>query len=96
MESTHQFLVSVHIVVSLTLFSTTIVVKHMALSLTNLVIVSVGKDMEVFSQILHGQKNFILQCTCVLHQVLQQSNLRSQQLQRRCPHPLVCSYLTTA
>ena len=50
MESTHKFLVSVHIVVGLELFPSNIVVKHMAIALTNLVIVSVGKDVKVFSQ----------------------------------------------
>ena len=58
-ESTHKFLVSVHIVLGLKLFATTILVLHMAIALTNLVIVSVGKDVKVFLQTLHGQINFL-------------------------------------
>ena len=54
-ESTHKFVGSVHIVVGLKLFSTNVVVKHMAIALTNLVIVSVGKDTKFVSQTLHGQ-----------------------------------------
>ena len=54
-ESTHKFLVSIYIVVGLKLFATNVVVKHMPIALTNIVIVSVGKDAKVFSQKLHGQ-----------------------------------------
>ena len=59
MESTHKFLVSVHIVLGLKLFATTVVVLHMAIALTNLVIVSVGKDVKVFLQKLHGRTYFL-------------------------------------
>ena len=59
-----QFFLSVYIVVGLTLFATTIKVKHMALSLTNLVVVSVGKDVEVFSQTLHGKKIYLALYLC--------------------------------
>ena len=57
-ESTHKFLVSVHIVLGLKLFAKTVVVLHMAIALTNFVIVSVDKDVKVFSQTLHCQTFF--------------------------------------
>ena len=53
-ESTHKLLVSVNIGVSLKLFATNVVVKHIAIALKNLVILSVGKDAKIFSQTLHG------------------------------------------
>ena len=53
-ESTHKLLVSVHIGVSLKLFATNVVVKHIAIALKNLVILGVGKDAKIFSQTLHG------------------------------------------
>ena len=59
-ESTHKFLVSVHIFVGLKLFATNVDVKYMAIALTNLVIVSVRKDAKVFSQTLYGQTFFFL------------------------------------
>ena len=58
MESTHKFLVSFHIVLGFKLSATTVVVLHMAIALTNLVIVSVGKEVKVFLQTLHGQTFF--------------------------------------
>ena len=66
-ESTHKFLVTLHIVVGPQLFATTVVVKHMAIALKNLVILSVGKDVKFFSQTLHGQTFFSLTfefCLC--------------------------------
>ena len=45
----------VHVAVGLKLFATTVAVKHMAIAGTNLVLVSVGKDVKVLSQTLHGQ-----------------------------------------
>ena len=49
MESTHKFLVTLHIVVGPQLFATTVVVKQMAIALKNLVILIVGKDVKFFS-----------------------------------------------
>ena len=71
-ESTQKFLVSVHIVLGLKLSATTVEVLHMAIALTNLVIVSVGKDVNVFLQTLHGQTFFflLLSIACVVHQIL--------------------------
>ena len=50
MEITHKFLVSVDIVVGLEIFAPIVVVKLMTITLTNHVIVSVVKDVKVFSQ----------------------------------------------
>ena len=66
-----MFVLSVNIFFNLKCVATSVVVKYMAIALTNLVIVSVGKDEKVFSQTLHG-KTFLnlFRCTCVFHQIL--------------------------
>ena len=46
----YKFLVSVHDVVGLKLFGTTVAVKHMANERTHLVLASVGKEVKVLSQ----------------------------------------------
>ena len=65
-ESTHKFLVTLHIVVGPQLFATTVVVKQMAIALKNLVILIVGKDVKFFSH--YNVKLFFL--SFVLHQIL--------------------------
>ena len=59
-ESTHKFLVTLHIVVGPQLFATTVVVKQMAIALKNLVILIVGKDVKFFSH--YNVKLFFIFC----------------------------------
>ena len=68
MKSTHKFLTSVHIILGLKLFAITVVVKHMAIALPNLVIVSVCKDVKVTD--FDGNFFLILGFTFVVHQIL--------------------------
>ena len=87
--TTCKLLLSVHNVVGLKLLATAIGVKHRASVLPNLVLVSVGKNLKALSQTLQVQtfSVYFVLYLCAS----QQSNLSSQYLQGRCPHPPHCS-----